>query len=485
MKPNSPLRAAAIALIATTTSLTAACGGTGSSGSGGGETVTVYTADGLANWYKPQFDKFTKDTGIAVNLVEAGSGEVVSRVEKEQSNPQADLLVTLPPFIQKADKSGLLSAQRCRHQGDPGRPGRAWRQLRPDRQQRAELHRQPGRQPAAQDVGRPARAAVQGQAAVLHARPGRRRHRGAGPAAASARQAGCARLPDQVAGQQCRPVVVDRQAAAQGQQRRTAGRQRRRPDEPRTPSRTMARSSPSSSPLAPTESAPRSPLPYVAGVAKGAPHADSAKKLLAFLLSDDVQKTVEPDALGIPVRDADPHRRRRVRLRRIHPRRCSTASTSGCRTGTPCSPSSTPTWPPIRRPPVTEMAERPSVGRVGTDEATAPRSSGSRRNCHAGNHVRPRRGVLRARRQGDAGAGRLQPAGRRRARRSRCSGPADRGSRRRSTRWPASSGRPPARSGSVAATSPICRRPSGGSVWCCSPTRCSRTCGCRRTSRSG
>ena len=34
-----------------------------------------------------------------------------------------------------------------------------------------------------------------------------------------------------------------------------------------------------------------------------------AKKLLNYLLSDDVQKTVEPDALGIPVRDADPHHR--------------------------------------------------------------------------------------------------------------------------------------------------------------------------------
>jgi 2-aminoethylphosphonate transport system substrate-binding protein len=44
-------------------------------------------------------------------------------------------------------------------------------------------------------------------------------------------------------------------------------------------------------------------VPYVAGVTKGAPHADSSKKLLAYLLSDDVQKTVEPDALGIPVRD--------------------------------------------------------------------------------------------------------------------------------------------------------------------------------------
>ena len=74
----------------------------------GGTTLTVYSADGLGTWYKSQFAKFTKDTGINVNLVEAGSGEVVSRVEKEQSNPQADLLVTLPPFIQKADKSGLL-----------------------------------------------------------------------------------------------------------------------------------------------------------------------------------------------------------------------------------------------------------------------------------------------------------------------------------------------------------------------------------------
>ena len=63
--------------------------------------------------------KFTKDTGIAVNLVEAGSGEVVSRVEKEQSNPQADLLVTLPPFIQKADKSGLLVASGADTKGIP------------------------------------------------------------------------------------------------------------------------------------------------------------------------------------------------------------------------------------------------------------------------------------------------------------------------------------------------------------------------------
>nr|WP_306362685.1 2-aminoethylphosphonate ABC transporter substrate-binding protein [Nocardia sp. CC227C] len=84
-----------------------ACGGTGTE-SADGKTVTVYSADGVGEWYKTQFDKFQEKTGIAVNLVEAGSGEVVNRVEKEQSNPQADVLVTLPPFMQKADKSGLL-----------------------------------------------------------------------------------------------------------------------------------------------------------------------------------------------------------------------------------------------------------------------------------------------------------------------------------------------------------------------------------------
>src|SRR6201993_2941563 len=106
-KVSNTLRVAAVAAVAVmAVAMTAACGGTGNSGSK--ETLTVYSADGLATWYKSQFDKFTKNTGIAVNLVEAGSGEVVSRVEKEQSNPQADLLVTLPPFIQKADKSGLL-----------------------------------------------------------------------------------------------------------------------------------------------------------------------------------------------------------------------------------------------------------------------------------------------------------------------------------------------------------------------------------------
>ncbi|PQP20601.1 2-aminoethylphosphonate ABC transporter substrate-binding protein [Rhodococcus opacus] len=101
-------RIAAAALAATVLTLGTACGGTGTSAGSGTDTVTVYSADGLSGWYTSRFDAFTAQTGIAVNLVEAGSGEVVSRLEKEQSNPQADVVVTLPPFIQKADSQGLL-----------------------------------------------------------------------------------------------------------------------------------------------------------------------------------------------------------------------------------------------------------------------------------------------------------------------------------------------------------------------------------------
>jgi 2-aminoethylphosphonate transport system substrate-binding protein len=76
------------------------------------DVVTIYSADGLhdgtPNWYQTEFDAFTKATGIKVQYVEGGSGVVMDRVAKEKSNPQADILVTLPPFIQKAAADGLL-----------------------------------------------------------------------------------------------------------------------------------------------------------------------------------------------------------------------------------------------------------------------------------------------------------------------------------------------------------------------------------------
>ncbi|WP_433270289.1 2-aminoethylphosphonate ABC transporter substrate-binding protein [Actinosynnema sp. CS-041913] len=89
--------------------LTAACGGTAGGSADGDQTVTVYTVDGLANWYGKRAEEFRARTGITVRLVESGSGEVVTRAEREKANPQADVLVTLPPFIQRAANAGLLA----------------------------------------------------------------------------------------------------------------------------------------------------------------------------------------------------------------------------------------------------------------------------------------------------------------------------------------------------------------------------------------
>jgi 2-aminoethylphosphonate transport system substrate-binding protein len=74
--------------------------------------VTLYAADGLhdgnPSWFGDQFAAFTKATGIKVQYIEAGSSSVVDRIAKEKSNTQADVLVTLPPFMQKAAADGLL-----------------------------------------------------------------------------------------------------------------------------------------------------------------------------------------------------------------------------------------------------------------------------------------------------------------------------------------------------------------------------------------
>lgn len=74
--------------------------------------VTIYSADGLKdgtpNWFGTEFDAFTRQTGIKVQYIEAGSGVIVNRVLAERANPQADVLLTLPPFMQKAAAAGVL-----------------------------------------------------------------------------------------------------------------------------------------------------------------------------------------------------------------------------------------------------------------------------------------------------------------------------------------------------------------------------------------
>lgn len=93
------------ALMLALTMSASACGGTGYSGD---DIITVYSADGLSSWYKDRFAAFTRTTGKRVNYVETGSSETVARVQNERRNTQADIVVTLPPFIQDLDKRGLL-----------------------------------------------------------------------------------------------------------------------------------------------------------------------------------------------------------------------------------------------------------------------------------------------------------------------------------------------------------------------------------------
>ncbi|WP_407839032.1 2-aminoethylphosphonate ABC transporter substrate-binding protein [Streptomyces sp. DSM 116496] len=119
MPSNRLLRitAAVTGSLALTAGLTA-CGGSSSatdSEDGGEKVVTVYSADGLKSdkgdgWYDKVFADFTKKTGIEVKYVEGGSGEMVQRAVREKTNTQADVLITLPPFIQQADGKGLLQA---------------------------------------------------------------------------------------------------------------------------------------------------------------------------------------------------------------------------------------------------------------------------------------------------------------------------------------------------------------------------------------
>ena len=88
----------------------AACGSTsaGSSSTSLG-TVTLYTADGLEAYYKDVLPAFEKQYNAKVNMVTDGSGAVVNRLQVEKNSPKADVLVTLPPFVQQAGQQGLLT----------------------------------------------------------------------------------------------------------------------------------------------------------------------------------------------------------------------------------------------------------------------------------------------------------------------------------------------------------------------------------------
>jgi 2-aminoethylphosphonate transport system substrate-binding protein len=293
----------AIIAAAAALTMTAACGGTGTSGSGGGETVTVYSADGLANWYKTQFEKFKNGTGISVNIVEAGSGEVVSRVDEEQSNPQADLLVTLPRFIQKANQTGLLQSSGVDTNGIPADQVGPGGNYVPIINNALCFIANPNANPQPvtwDDLLKPEykgklQYSTPGQAgdgtAVLVLLQHLRGKKGALDylAKLQANNVG----PSSSTGKLQPKVSNGELMVANGDVQMNLG--------------SIKDDGSKFNIFIPADSNGKKTtisLPYVAGVVKGAPHEEQAKQLLEFLLSDDVQKTVETEALGIPVRDS-------------------------------------------------------------------------------------------------------------------------------------------------------------------------------------
>jgi 2-aminoethylphosphonate transport system substrate-binding protein len=290
-------------LAALAVTVATACGGTGSSGSGGGETLTVYSADGLATWYGGQFKKFTEQTGINVNLVEAGSGEVVSRVEKEQSNPQADLLITLPPFIQKAEQSGLLQPSGVDAKGIPADQVGKDASYLPIVDNALSFIANPGANPQPATWDDLLKPEYKGK--LQYSTPGQAgdgtavlillQHLLGKPGALDyltklqANNVG----PSSSTGKLQPKVSNGELLVANGDVQMNLGSIK--DDGSKFTIFIPAAAGGKKTTIS---------LPYVAGVTKGAPHADSAKKLLAFLVSEDVQKTVGPEALGIPVLDS-------------------------------------------------------------------------------------------------------------------------------------------------------------------------------------
>nr|WP_228817692.1 2-aminoethylphosphonate ABC transporter substrate-binding protein [Nocardia transvalensis] len=277
----------------------AACGGTGTSGDD--KTVTVYSADGVGDWYRTQFAKFREQTGISVNLVEAGSGEVVNRVDKEQSNPQADVVVTLPPFIQKANRSGLLQDSGI----DTGAvaatdkdPGGAYVTLAGNYLSFIAHPSVDSSKLAWDDLLKP-----EFKGKIQYSTPGQA---GDGTAVLI--------LLQQLFGKQGALDYLGRLQANNVGPSASTGKLQPKVDngellvangDVQMNLATIKEKGSKFTVFFPaTADGKRSTVavPYVMGLAKGAPHRDAAKQLMEFLLSADVQKTLGPDAMAVPVR---------------------------------------------------------------------------------------------------------------------------------------------------------------------------------------
>lgn len=308
MKPAHPLKSLLVVL-----GVVLALAGCGGGKSGERPTLTVYSATGLGAWYESQFEKFTAETGIKVTLFEAGSGELVSRLNSpavwERLNndgsavPPADLLVTLPPFIQKAEKAGLLQASGADTSGIPAElvgPGGSY---------------VPVVKTALCFIANPAADPKPATWQDLLAPRFKGKLQYSTPGEAGDGTAVLLLLQHLMGKQGALDYLAKLQINNVGPASSTASLQ------PKVNSGELlvangdvqmnlaAINNDGSKfdiffPAMPDNSRTTIALPYVAGVTAGTQWPEEAKKLLAFLLSDEAQKAAETTAFGIPVREA-------------------------------------------------------------------------------------------------------------------------------------------------------------------------------------
>lgn len=294
-------RAGVAAIAMTTAALTlTACGGTGAAASGDGGTVTVYSADGLAGWYETQFAAFTEETGIAVNLVEAGSGEVVSRIGKEQSNPQADVVVTLPPFIQKADAQGLLAPSGIDTSAVPAEVQDPDGKYVPLVDNYLSFIANPGANPAPTTWDDLLTDQFKGK--LQYSTPGQA---GDGTAVLLLLQhlKGKEGALDYLTKLQANNVGPS-SSTGKLQPKVSNGELLVANGDVQMNLASITNDGSTFDIFFPADGGKRTTiaLPYVMGLANGAPNSDDAKKLMEYLLSEKAQKTIATDALGVSVR---------------------------------------------------------------------------------------------------------------------------------------------------------------------------------------
>lgn len=308
---ESKLRQSLVALLAILGMLLSACGnnnrtesaGPASTGSPGDASLTVYSASGLGAWYTSQLAAFTKDTGIKVDVVEAGSGELVSRVQSEKADPKADLLVVLPPFIQKAARNGLLQPSDVEASGISSPligPGQIYV---PIVNNALSFIVNPGANPKPvtwQDLLSP-----QFKGKLQYSTPG---EAGDGTAVLL--------LLQHLMGKQAAlDYLAKLQANNVGPSGSTGALQAKVNSGELLVANGDVQMNLSSIkndgskfdvffPAMPDKSRTTISVPYVAGVTASSRRPDEAKKLLAYLLSEPVQKSIYTSAFGIPVVDA-------------------------------------------------------------------------------------------------------------------------------------------------------------------------------------